>query len=105
MTRYGIGLKTNDIPEDQPIRVDLGEGSIVIIKHAGQLHGMSSSCTHAGGPLEDGQVEGGELVCPIHGARFDVKSGAANMSAQQTSDVQTYKVEADPATGEVMIEA
>lgn len=48
-------------------------------------------CTHDGGPVAEGTLDGGEIECPRHGARFDVRTGAAK-SFPATTPVPTYAV-------------
>jgi 3-phenylpropionate/trans-cinnamate dioxygenase ferredoxin subunit len=43
----------------------------------GELHALEDVCTHDGGELTGGDVEGSEVICPRHGARFDIRTGAA----------------------------
>lgn len=57
--------------------IEAGDEKIVIFNIAGKVFAIGDVCTHDGGPLEEGELEGFELVCPRHGARFDIRSGAA----------------------------
>jgi len=41
----------------------------------GKCHAIEDVCTHDDGPLADGDLEGYEIVCPRHGARFDIRTG------------------------------
>lgn len=49
---------------------------VAIYRVEGQLYATDSLCTHAFVPLEDGILDGFEIECPIHAARFDVRTGA-----------------------------
>lgn len=49
---------------------------VAVFQVAGELHATDSLCTHAFVPLEDGLLDGHEIECPVHQARFDVRSGA-----------------------------
>ena len=51
--------------------------AIVVFNIDGALHAIENVCTHDGGRLTGGEVQGAEIVCPRHGARFCVKTGAA----------------------------
>jgi nitrite reductase/ring-hydroxylating ferredoxin subunit len=46
----------------------------------GQYHALEGSCPHEGGPLGDGVLLGGSVVCPWHGFDFDVRTGACNVA-------------------------
>lgn len=56
--------------------VRCGEHPIVVYRVAGALHATDRLCTHAFVPLDDGILEGFEVECPVHQARFDVRTGA-----------------------------
>jgi len=57
---------------DEVVRQAVG---IVLIKHKGQVHAMGARCSHMGGPLDEGWVLGGTLVCPWHGSHYDLETG------------------------------
>ncbi len=50
--------------------------AIAVFNLEGQYYAIEDICTHDGGSLTGGEVEGGEIVCPRHGARFSIKTGA-----------------------------
>jgi 3-phenylpropionate/trans-cinnamate dioxygenase ferredoxin subunit len=50
---------------------------IVVFNLDGELHAIEDVCTHDGGQLTGGHVEGDQIVCPRHGARFCIRTGAA----------------------------
>jgi ferredoxin-nitrite reductase len=51
---------------------------VAVFKSNGQLYGIQNICPHEGGQLCNGWIEGGEVVCPLHGYKFDLKSGACS---------------------------
>jgi len=68
--------------EDQPVALfHLEDG----------YYAMDDLCTHDGGPLAEGTLEGAVIECPRHGARFDVRSGAV-LGLPATAPVPTYQV-------------
>jgi len=69
--------KTSEIPEGERRHFAFEEETIVIFNVGGKFYAIADVCTHDGGPLEDGEVEGYEVECPRHGARFDIRSGEA----------------------------
>ncbi len=69
--------RTDDIPPGERFWFELGEETVVIFNVGGQFYCIADVCTHDGGPLEDGTLDGYEVECPRHGARFDVRNGAA----------------------------
>jgi 3-phenylpropionate/trans-cinnamate dioxygenase ferredoxin subunit len=51
--------------------------AIAIFNVDGKFYAIDDVCTHDGGPLAEGQLIGCEIMCPRHGARFDVRTGKA----------------------------
>ena len=67
--------KSSEIPEGERLFIEISGRSIVVFNIGGQLYAIEDICTHDNGPLGDGEVEGFEVICPRHGARFDVRDG------------------------------
>jgi nitrite reductase/ring-hydroxylating ferredoxin subunit/uncharacterized membrane protein len=63
------------LEQDKPLRVDAGGVPVVVVKTADRLFALSATCTHAGGPLDEGDVVDGCLVCPWHASRFRLEDG------------------------------
>lgn len=57
---------------DEVARKEVG---IVLVRQGGRVHAMGARCAHAGGPLDQGWVVDGAIVCPWHGSRFDLATG------------------------------
>ncbi len=64
MSSFKTYLKKNDIQEGKLTRVDVNDKSLVLTDIQGKLYAMDSVCSHEGGPLEEGTLEGYELICP-----------------------------------------
>jgi 3-phenylpropionate/trans-cinnamate dioxygenase ferredoxin subunit len=68
------------------------EGRFVAVYDvAGERYAIEDLCTHDGNPLADGPVEGCEVICPRHGARFCLRTGAA-LSPPAYEPVATFPV-------------
>ena len=67
--------KREDFPEGQMRRVDARGLPVVIMRREGLLHAMGAVCTHAGGPLDEGKLEGDVVTCPWHQSRFGFEDG------------------------------
>ncbi len=74
--------------------VDLNEETVLIFNVDGALYCVADICTHDGGPLADGELEGCEIVCPRHGARFDLQTGEA-LCLPAVTPVPTYAVKVE----------
>ena len=56
---------------------DVDGANVVVFNIGGEFYAIEDVCTHDGGQLTGGHVEGDEIVCPRHGARFCIRTGAA----------------------------
>ncbi len=82
---------------DVPQLVIIGDRRIALILHEGTFLAVQDSCTHNGESLSKGKINFlGEIICPWHGYRFDLRTGRACDSSCR--DLVTYEVKAD-ATG------
>src|SRR5947208_9958489 len=85
---------TKDIPRSQMKEVEVGGENICIVNVEGKYFAIGSVCTHEGGPLEEGTLEGYEVECPWHGSKFDVRTGEVrNPPAEIPQSVYEVKVE------------
>lgn len=57
--------------------LDVDGTAVVVFNIDGEYYAIEDVCTHDGGQLTGGTVEGDQIVCPRHGARFCVRTGAA----------------------------
>jgi nitrite reductase/ring-hydroxylating ferredoxin subunit/uncharacterized membrane protein len=64
-----------DFSEGALARVMAGPMPVVVVRRGGSLHALAATCSHAGGPLDEGTLEGDVVVCPWHASRFRVSDG------------------------------
>ncbi len=64
---------------------------VVLVNLDGEFYAVEDTCTHDGGPLGEGEMQNGHLICPRHGARFDIRTGAA-LSLPAVDPTPTYAV-------------
>lgn len=98
-----IALNNNDLKEGILSKVELDGKSIVLTKINGKVYAMDAVCSHEGGPLEEGTLEGYELKCPWHYAVFDVRNGKVSDQTVWATDLEAYPVKIDSSTGEIMV--
>ena len=84
-------VRTGDVVPGQGRLVEAGGSKIALFNIDGTFYAIDNTCTHRGGPLSEGAVEGTEVTCPWHGAVFDVTSGAVR-GAPAPRDVARYAV-------------
>ncbi len=75
-TFYAVA-KLEELPEGERLFLEINGDSIVLLNLAGKIYAVGDVCTHDGGPVGDGDIDGCEIICPRHGARFDIRSGEA----------------------------
>lgn len=86
----------SDIAAHSCKTVDLNGTEVAVFNVAGAFHAVQNACTHAGGPLCEGTVDGVVVTCPIHRAQFDVTSGAVvRKPAREPLQTFTVKVAGD----------
>ena len=94
MSDFEIVAKIEDIPENGMKLVEVDEQLVLVLHVDNQLYCIDDVCTHDGGTLCDGSLDGHEIACPRHGAQFDIRSGkATKMPATQPTGCHEVKVE------------
>jgi 3-phenylpropionate/trans-cinnamate dioxygenase ferredoxin subunit len=96
MTDFEPVAMTSDIPDPGSLLVEIDERLVVLIHAAGHFYALDDVCTHDGGPLSEGPIDPEEktIACPRHGAKFDIRSGAAvTMPATKPTRSHEVKVE------------
>ncbi len=83
--------KTSELGPSQAKTIQVKGETIALFNIGGTYHAIEDTCTHSGGPLSEGEVEGTTVTCPWHGAKFDITSGKV-LSAPAPAGVKSYKV-------------
>ncbi|MBI4450568.1 non-heme iron oxygenase ferredoxin subunit [Candidatus Woesearchaeota archaeon] len=71
--------------------VEANGRKLAVFNIGGKLHCIDGTCTHRGGPLCEGELDGNLVTCPWHGAQFDVSTGKVEGPPAE-KDVKSYKV-------------
>jgi 3-phenylpropionate/trans-cinnamate dioxygenase ferredoxin subunit len=98
MSEFVAVAKASEIPDPGTLLVEVGDRLVALIHAAGHYYALDDICTHDGGPLSEGPVDPRErtIACPRHGAKFDLKTGAAlTMPATKPTKAHDVKVEGD----------
>ena len=84
-------MPVSDLPDGERVFVEIDDFPIVIFNIADGLYAVKDLCSHEDLEMGDGDLEGYELVCPHHGAHFDLRTGAA-MTLPAVEGVSVYPV-------------
>ena len=86
--------ESKDIAPSSMKAVDVAGEKVCIINIEGNYHAIGNVCTHVGGPLDEGTLEGYEVECPWHGSKFDVRTGEPTKPPARQA-VPTYEVKVE----------
>jgi len=73
---FDAGL-TENLGDGQTKSLAAGRRMIAVARSGAAFFAFEDICTHDGAPLTGGEIEGGEIICPRHGARFCLRTGEA----------------------------
>jgi 3-phenylpropionate/trans-cinnamate dioxygenase ferredoxin subunit len=94
MSDFVEAALVEDVPNDGKLCLEIDGRYIVIARVEGEYYCLDDVCTHDGGTLGDGELEGYCLTCPRHGAQFDVRSGdAVTMPATEPTAKHEVRIE------------
>lgn len=94
MPRYIAVAQRSDLPEGAVRTVEVDGRPVALFHVGGALYAIDDTCPHMGGSLSEGEVEGDEVTCPWHAARFSLRTGEA-LSPPADEAVACYKVRAE----------
>ena len=69
--------ETGNIPEGRPVKGKLGINTLALVRQGEIVLALHDTCAHAGGPLSEGTIEDGCLVCPWHLSKYRLTDGRA----------------------------
>ena len=81
----------DEIAEGEVKTFEVEGERIAVARSYGQLHAVQDVCSHDDGPLGDGTIDGHCIVCPRHGAKFDVRTGEA-LTMPAVSPIESFPV-------------
>ena len=75
MAEFIKALATTELPAGKAAAVEVNGKKVAVFNVDGTFYAMDDTCTHRGGPLSEGQVDGTVVTCPWHGAEFEITNG------------------------------
>lgn len=90
-----------DIAPGESMLVEAGGKEIALFNCGGEYYALDNDCTHVGGPLSEGEVIGDRVVCPWHGAEYDIKTGEV-LGPPADEGVRSYAVRIED--GRILVE-
>jgi nitrite reductase/ring-hydroxylating ferredoxin subunit len=100
MASFVTVATTDELTPGQGRLVQVHDKRIALFNIGGRYYAIDDECPHRGGPLSEGELEGAAVVCPWHGAIFDLATGEVTRFPA-TSGVSTYAVRVEG--GEIAI--
>jgi 3-phenylpropionate/trans-cinnamate dioxygenase ferredoxin subunit len=83
--------EVNELPPGDRLFVTIDQAQIIVFNLAGILYAIGDVCSHDGNVLDDAPFEGQDVVCPRHGAHFDIRTGKA-VALPAVVDIPAYPV-------------
>ena len=96
MSRFFMAARVGDVSPGGMKRVDIGTRRILIANVGGQFFAVDDTCTHEDASLSSGALRGEWVKCPLHGSRFNVRTGEV-VEEPASERLATYpvRIEAD----------
>ena len=91
MVRILVG-KTTEVMPGQMKKILVDENEVVVINIDGNYFAISDTCSHAGGSLSEGKLDGYTITCDWHGAQFECRNGKLIKFPGKIDDLRTYDV-------------
>ncbi len=90
----------NEVGNGERILLEIDGQGIALFNIAGEFFAIADVCSHDDGPVAEGELEAYEIICPRHGARFDLRTGKA-LTLPAVVDIPAYPVRVEG--GEILI--
>ena len=95
-------VSADDLAPGKAKCVEVAGKTLALFNLDGTFYAIDNTCTHRGGPLSEGELEGNEVTCPWHGGIFNVTTGAV-VGGPPPSNVASYPVRVHGADIEVEV--
>lgn len=94
MAKFVRVCSVHDIPPGTVRSVEVNDLQLALCNANGEFYAVDDVCTHDGGPLDQGYLQGFNIECPRHGAKFDIRSGRVT-ALPAIRPISTYEVKVE----------
>ena len=102
MPEFTPVAKLSEIPDQTAKCVEVGGKRIALCNLGGTVYAINDTCTHAEASLSEGEVSGDEIICPLHAATFNIRTGEVT-GPPAADDLATYQVRINGDDIEIMV--
>lgn len=85
-------LSFDSLIEGKPVAVDVNGTAVCVARVGDEVFAVADTCTHSDASLSEGEITGFKIECWLHGAEFDLRSGAP-LTPPATQPLQSFKVQ------------
>lgn len=89
MSEWKDVKKQSEFKDGSRVIIKYGRFDIIVFNVEGSFYAIEDVCTHDGGILSEGDLDGCEIICPRHGAQFDIRTGKVTVSPAE-EDIKSY---------------
>jgi nitrite reductase (NADH) small subunit len=101
MANFVKVCKISDIKAGCGRSIEVNGKAVAVFNVNGSFHAINDTCGHRGGPLGEGELDRNTVICPWHGWRYDVTSGANELVPDLPTERYQLKVEGDDILVEI----
>ena len=101
-TQWTTVANEGDFAADDRVRADVDGTALTVFRVEGEYFAIADQCTHARASLSQGLIVGKTVMCPLHGAAFDLTSGAA-LTLPAVKGVKTFPVRVEGGAVQVSL--
>jgi len=85
-------LNFDSLIEGKPVAIEVNGTAVCVARIGDEVFAVADTCTHSDASLSEGEISGFKIECWLHGAEFDLRSGAA-LTPPATQALQSFKVQ------------
>jgi nitrite reductase/ring-hydroxylating ferredoxin subunit/uncharacterized membrane protein len=89
--KFTAVMRASELKEGKPTRVDVEDTAVLLVRTGETINALTNTCSHLGGPLNEGKLEGDSIRCPWHGSRFCLSDGKV-LDGPATFDQRVFDV-------------